>query len=333
VDEFGFKGVKILVAQPGLPFLADEQAGDRAAGRVLASLVIGLVAGLLCGVIAGVVAISAFTYVASLLGAGAAKATLPINVVLQHPELAADSLRLNLVLIVMAASTSGGAALGFVGAAAKLTGRRFHSYFTIAPHFRWGLVGVGLVLNALVMAPLLIWENWGEISVGHFPLLTATPVLAYRVGFVIIAAGGLFVAALAEEVIFRGWLLRHVSAILRNRWVAIVIAALLFSAAHLEFAPAPFVTRAIMGLGLAWMVLRTGGVELSAGVHTANNLLLCLLVKPPSVSAPSGAGLSLGDMVDFAAIALIYLLIAEGTARLWPVKPRDPVLLGGVAAG
>lgn len=315
----GFKGVAISVAQAALPFLADEQPGDRAVGRVAASLVVGAVAGLICLILSGLIAITAFTFVASLIAPPDARAPVAFNTLLLNPELAAHSVRLSLVLIVMAASTTGGFVLGFLAVASKLTHRGFFSYFTVAPHFRWGLVLVGLALNGLLTGPLLLWEYWGEISAGHLPLLTTTSVPVYRLGFVLVTAGGLFIAALAEEVFFRGWLLRHASAILRNRWVAIVLASLLFSAAHGEFTPAPFITRAIMGLGLAWMTLRTGGVELSAGVHMANNLMLALLVKGPSGSSDAGSALSPGNLLDFGAIAVIYVLIAEVVARALPL--------------
>jgi membrane protease YdiL (CAAX protease family) len=304
-----------------LPFLADETPADRQPLRLLLALGLGGLVAVAAALIGGFLAIGLFTWAAHALGADSAGPPVPINDVLNNPALAANSLRLGLVLLVMAAAVNGAAAFGFVRMAAAVIKRRFGSYFTVAPKFRWGLVATGLGLHVLLLGPLMFWESWGEISAGRFPLMTMTSVAAYRVFYVVVAVITVFIAALAEEILFRGWLLRHLAALLRNPWIAMAAGALLFSAAHMEFTPAAFLIRAIMGAGFAWMTLRTGGVELASGVHMANNLLLTIFVQPLTLVSNPNWTLSPSDLLELASVAAGYLIIAEVAVRLLPRRP------------
>jgi hypothetical protein len=301
-----------------LPFLADETLGDRQPMRLLLALALGALVAVAAALIGGFLAIGAFTWVAAQLGADDAGPPVPINEVLNNPALAANSLRLGLVLLLMAASVNGAAAFGFVRMGASVMKRRFMTYFTAAPRFRWGLVLAGLGLHVLLLGPLMFWESWGEISAGRFPLMTMTSVAGYRVFYVIFAMITVFIAALAEEILFRGWLLRHLAALLRNPWIAMAAGSLLFSAAHMEFTPAAFLVRVIMGAGFAWMTLRTGGVELASGVHMANNLLLTIFVQPLTLASSPDWSLTPSDLVELASVAVGYLVIAEVVVRLLP---------------
>ena len=99
--------------------------------------------------------------------------------------------------------------------------------------------------------------------------------------------------------------------------VLIVFTAIVFSVLHRDFSPDGFVSHVLMGVGFAYMTLRLGGIEFSAGAHAANNILVVLFVEPLTLGASdAGAGLSLTTLAGDAAIFAGYILIAEMVARL-----------------
>lgn len=80
--------------------------------------------------------------------------------------------------------------------------------------------------------------------------------------------------AAGEEYAFRGYLLQALGALARYRWVTIVLTALVFAAAHLQFSPPVFFDRFMFGLIAAWLVIRTGGLEAGIALHVLNNYLV-----------------------------------------------------------
>lgn len=311
------------MARLALPFIADETPGDHSPGRLALAVALGAVVGLGAALLGGLAAITIYSLGAHLLGADQGPPTPPINEILSNPALAMGSVRASVELIFMVAAINGAGMFAFVAAAAFVLKRRFSTYLAVASRFRWGLVLTGLALHLLLIGPLLIWESWDEISGGRFPLATMTDLLGARVFYVAVALVTVFLAALAEEVLFRGWLLRHMTAVLRNPWIALAAGSLLFSAAHMEFTPGAFIVRALMGAGFCWMTLRTGGVELAAGVHLANNLLLTLFVQPLTLAAPPETAISAQDMIEIVSVAVGYLAIAEIAVRLFKTTPRN----------
>jgi membrane protease YdiL (CAAX protease family) len=81
------------------------------------------------------------------------------------------------------------------------------------------------------------------------------------------------VQAAAEEYAFRGWLLQGVGALTRWLWPAILVQAVLFAAVHGWGTPWGFVDLVIWAAFMGWVTVRTGGLEASIALHTANNLL------------------------------------------------------------
>lgn len=81
------------------------------------------------------------------------------------------------------------------------------------------------------------------------------------------------VQAAAEEYVFRGWLLQSVGALTRRLWPAILVQAVLFAAVHGWGTPWGFVDLVIWAGFMGWLTVRTGGLEASVALHTANNLL------------------------------------------------------------
>ena len=77
-------------------------------------------------------------------------------------------------------------------------------------------------------------------------------------------------APLAEEVVFRGAVLRALLRWKEGRpWLAIAISALLFSAAHMN--PAQLPHTFLVGLLLGWMYYRTDSIVPGVVLHWVNN--------------------------------------------------------------
>ena len=91
--------------------------------------------------------------------------------------------------------------------------------------------------------------------------------------------GGYFVIAVlapvAEELVFRGAILRQLSETLRSRWTAIAISALLFALVHGN--PAQMPHAFAMGLILGWMYCRTKSIVPGVAFHWCNNTVAYFL--------------------------------------------------------
>ena len=100
-----------------------------------------------------------------------------------------------------------------------------------------------------------------------------TRMMHHPLGYVAI---GIF-APLAEEIVFRGDILRRLLAVgsPANPWIAITISALLFGLIHLNFAQG--VHAFLMGLLLGWLYVRTRSIIPGIAFHWVNNSVVYLL--------------------------------------------------------
>ncbi|MCP2267289.1 hypothetical protein APR03_004662 [Promicromonospora thailandica] len=149
---------------------------------------------------------------------------------------------------------------------------------------RWRLVLGGLGLSLLLLLPLTVAS-----SLLVSPLVPADPAAADDGGLwpLTPAAGWLALSvvillttplqAAGEEYFFRGWASQWLGSLLRWRWLAVivpaVVTALLFAMAHGAQSPWLFADRLVFGLVASLLVWRTGGLELAVALHVANNLV------------------------------------------------------------
>jgi membrane protease YdiL (CAAX protease family) len=144
---------------------------------------------------------------------------------------------------------------------------------SVRPKLRWRYLFacLGLAVVALV-AQLVV----GALVPGDIPGAdTAEPnaVDGRTIALLVIILFTTPLQAAGEEYAFRGYLLQGLGALLRNRWITIVLTALLFAAAHGQFDPPLFLDRFLFGLIAAWLVIRTGGLEAGIALHVLNNYL------------------------------------------------------------
>ena len=126
---------------------------------------------------------------------------------------------------------------------------------TIIPlSYLYELLGIEMDENTEQIFVSLMKEPWGYVAVG-------------------------ILAPLAEEVVFRGAILRTLLGIMskKNHWVAIIISAALFGLAH--FNEAQFINALLMGLLLGWMYYRTGSLVPGILLHWINNTMAYVLTN------------------------------------------------------
>lgn len=174
------------------------------------------------------------------------------------------------------------AALAILGLATAFYRRPAHSFLTTAPRFRWRLVATGLLIGAVVIGAALTAQSLLADTPRAAPLLRPGESLGARLGYAGLATACLYLAALAEEIVFRGVLLQLTAAFTRSLPLILALNGVLFSLAHFDPDPSGLVIRMLMGVGWAWIALRSGGVELTTGLHLANNLMISLFLAPVS---------------------------------------------------
>ncbi len=125
---------------------------------------------------------------------------------------------------------------------------------TIPLEFFYEQIGLEMNENAAKLIMGLMKEPWGYVAVG-------------------------ILAPLAEEIVFRGAILRTLLDMVskKNHWVAIMISAAIFGVAHGN--AAQFVNALLMGLLLGWMYYRTKSLVPGILMHWVNNTMAYILTN------------------------------------------------------
>lgn len=125
---------------------------------------------------------------------------------------------------------------------------------TIPLTFLYEQLGIEMDSNTSHVFEGLMKEPWGYVAVG-------------------------ILAPLAEEIVFRGAILRTLLDMMskKNHWVAIMISAAIFGAAHGN--SAQFVNALLMGLILGWMYYRTKSLVPGILLHWVNNTMSFILTN------------------------------------------------------
>jgi len=298
-------------------FIAGLGDRDRAPLRICGAVFGGLAVGAVAAIASYILVLIAYILVTGQAGAGFVGVQ---RVALSLLSSSTNDLGISVLRLLVTTVSNSAFVLAFVALAAILAGHRFIDYVTAAARIRWRLLGVGLVLSTLMLAPVMFVDRLISADSPTLPILAISPSFAGRALYGLAAL--LFIpAAAAEEVLLRGWLLRQTAAFARQPAVLITFTAVAFSALHLDFSPGAFFTRALMGAGFAYMTLRLGGVEFATGVHAANNILIVLFIEPLTLKVTqSAANLSPGSVLEDVALVAGYLIITEAVMRIGPLR-------------
>lgn len=223
--------------------------------------------------------------------------------------------------LLRAAGVFGAYALVVPAAAALVNRRPMKSWLTAAPRFRWRMFFIALALYAAIVGAGLVVEGlvsgWPE----HPPFLDSRETLTTRFAYLASALLAVPLAALAEEILTRGWLLQLTSALTRNIGVILVINAVVFALLHFDTNPYANIGRFYTGVALSYMVIRLGGLEFAIGVHAANSLVVALFqqsVIQDKAMTPGGWQTLVSDLIiTTAGLALTELVVRWTPLRRW----------------
>jgi hypothetical protein len=226
------------------------------------------------------------------------------------PDLAEQ---VGLIWLVAAANMAIAACLVLVGS--RVTRTRPMASLRSAAGWRWRHLLLGLVLYGLFVLAMTAFED--SAGAPPYTAIFRTPATAFIFSLFFIPT--VVIAAAAEEFIFRGWILRHAGRKVARVSLAVLVAlasSMVFSLIHWEtaFDPNAMILRAAVGLGLCYVTLRMGGIEMATGAHAANNLVVFYLLQPFSLAETAvepfdpwvilGAAMVLAGHITLAEVAL-----------------------------
>lgn len=298
-----------LLSPPSFANLAGPR--ERRIPRVLVTLAGGLAAGAVAALAAGLL-VSAVS--AKILADHSGVGWLEAMKILGESARPGRSLGGYVYELAVAGLSSLAAAFAFLSVAAHLARRPVRSFLTAAPRFRWSQALVGLAVFLPVVGLELWIERLGDAAPQVAPILAPGAALGERLAYAAAALVFLWMAAFAEEALFRGWVLQQTSALTRNLAAVILLNAAIFAVAHGDLAPGPLAARFAMGAGWAFIVLRLGGVEFASGAHLANNLGIALFARPAVFAVPrpepvhwASLGLQVGSVAVLAVAVELFL--------------------------
>jgi membrane protease YdiL (CAAX protease family) len=304
----------------GVPaFLRAVGGKDQAVWRPFAALGLAATIGYGLGLVAAVAAGLVNTALLDGLAAGGGSWPKGLSMA-KGPELVHCDACLLGGLTEMVVNVAGylAVAVAFLTSAAFVYRRRMRSFVTSTPHFRWrlflaGVVMFGLVLAAIAAAPEAV-HGWPDRPL----FLKPDEAVRIRIAYVAVLLIGLPITAAVEEIFCRGFLLQVTAAFTRNLPAILLVNSLVFALLHFDADPGRNLARTVLGLTLSWGVLRTGGLELGIGIHTAQNLVVLLLQTPQQSAAPpsSAIGVVLNLLVSLVALVIIELVAG------WPPLRR-----------
>lgn len=226
-----------------------------------------------------------------------------------------DRLYRESAFLIVLATTLGALALSILTAAAIVYGRPTAAFQWPGRKPSLSLLASGFVIMAL--GSLALWPiGWLiEGGIDPAPILNPDYLLGSRLTYAAIAALMLLIAAAAEEIVFRGVLLRILGGLTQRAWLLVLINGVLFSLIHLDPDPAAFVARAVSGMVWTWAALRLGGIEFAIGAHWANNLLIALLAEPMSEAASADQKIPAVYLIPELIIAVVMVIATEWIVR------------------
>lgn len=202
---------------------------------------------------------------------------------------------------------------------------------------RWRLLLGGLGVSLLLLVPLTLGSSILVSSLGlagdaapgadDASLWPLTPAVGWvALALVILLTTPL--QAAGEEYFFRGWMSQWIGSLLRWRWLAVivpaVVSAVLFAMAHGAQSPWLFADRLVFGLVASLLVWRTGGLEVAVALHAANNLLAFGLAIAYDGLADS---LLITEVAPAEGAASISTTLVTTAVLLWWAHRRRPALV------
>ena len=198
---------------------------------------------------------------------------------------------------------------------------------SVVGRLRWSVLG-RLFLLALVVVAVFFVASFAIPPAGFGDI--DPPSAGRLVGLLAVILLTTPLQSAAEEVGFRGYLSQAIASWftrpIAGTLVAGGVTATLFALAHGGQDPALFTDRFMFGAVASWLVWRTGGLEASIALHTANNLVSLGYTASTGSVQEALENSSLGWPYALLDIAMM-LVFATAVARLadrWGLAVRRP---------
>ncbi len=179
----------------------------------------------------------------------------------------------------------------------------------------WALLAWMALLALSLIAPLQYLEELLPSDMPSGTVATLASILFHPLGFLIVG----ILTPIAEEMVFRGAILRKLLPCVRCPWIAIVISAVVFGIAHGNVPQ--FVHAVIVGILLGWTYWRTGSILPAVVVHWVNNLSASALCRmnPDNLDAtlPEMFGGNLVLMYSVIAVSILVAIVC-----LWRIARK-----------
>lgn len=160
-----------------------------------------------------------------------------------------------------------GALIGVAAFFARLLyGVRLRCLSSVKPGLRWRWLLICVAIAAAVWGLLFIAGVAGAVASRD------EQVDASVWAFLAVVLMTTPLQAAGEEYVFRGLLLQGLGAARLPMSVCCAASGLLFAVAHLQFDAELFADRLLLGVALAFLTVRTGGLEAGIAIHTVKNI-------------------------------------------------------------
>lgn len=195
--------------------------------------------------------------------------------------------------------------------------RRLTWAWSIWPGVRWRYAVLCLAVSLLVIGGFGLYHWFGSDGwqpIGHW---------GWYLGVILVTTP---LQAIAEEVVFRGYLMQVLGSVVRQVWFPIVTTAVIFALFHGTQNLWLFGSRLIFGLLAGLLVWRTGGLEAGIAIHIVNNWVAFGLaivtgtLTDVRTTTAVGWSAALGDVMMFVACAVPCWLI--GLALRLPTRAK-----------
>ncbi len=139
----------------------------------------------------------------------------------------------------------------------------------------WVVLVWTFIMAVGTLIPSSFLEELTHVEMPAATLQAFTAMLQEPISYPVLA----ILVPLAEEIVFRGAILRKLLSLTSNRyhWIAIAISAILFAIAHGNMAQILHVVP--MGLLLGWLYYRTDSIVPSLIVHCVNNSAVYIITN------------------------------------------------------
>jgi membrane protease YdiL (CAAX protease family) len=180
---------------------------------------------------------------------------------------------------------------------------------------RWRWLAVSFIPAAVVWIVTFAAQIGIGVATGEQLLPFSTDVPTYLLSVVIVVLL-VPIQAATEEYLYRGVLLQSVGAWVRFAPVTILVSAVLFGFSH-AYDEWGIATIVVMGVGFAFVAIRTGGLEAGIALHTVNNVA-AFVVTGTGIFGPTGITEDTGGPAGLVAqvvTVVLWVLGVEWFAR------------------